>query len=49
MSAVQIMTLALAILNLIAISLAVYYRKSNLALGLAFVEVILVGIGSAVK
>jgi len=49
MSAVQIITLVLAVLNLVFISLAVYYEKHNLALGLAFVEIILVTIGSTVK
>ncbi len=49
MSAVQIITLVLAVLNLVFISLAVYYEKKNLALGLAFVEIILVTIGSAVN
>ncbi len=48
MSAVQIITLVLAVLNLVFISLAIYYEKKNLALGLAFVEIILVAIGSAV-
>lgn len=47
MSAVQIITLVLAVLNLVFISLAIYYEKKNLALGLAFVEIILVAIGSA--
>jgi len=46
MSAVQIITLVLAVLNLVFISLAIYYEKKNLALGLAFVEIILVTIGS---
>ncbi len=49
MSAVQIITLVLAVLNLVFISLAVYYEKKNLALGLAFVEIILVAIGSTVN
>ena len=46
MSAIQIITLVLAVLNLVFISLAIYYEKKNLALGLAFVEIILVAIGS---
>ena len=49
MSAVQIITLVLAVLNLVFISLAIYYEKKNLALGLAFVEIILVTIGSVVN
>lgn len=48
MSVVQIITLVLAVINLVFISMAVYYQKSNLALGLAFVEVLLVLLGSTV-
>ncbi len=47
MSALQIITLVLAVLNLVFISLAVYYGKNNLALGLAFVEILLVALGTA--
>ena len=49
MSAVQIITLALAVLNLVFISLAVYSGKTNLALGLSFVEILLVALGSTIK
>lgn len=48
MSEVEIMVLALATLNLVPISIAIYYGKSNLALGLALVEVLLVLLGSTV-
>ncbi len=47
MSVTQIITIVLAVLNLVFISLAVFYGKKNLALGLAFVEVLLVAIGTA--
>ncbi len=44
MNYIQIILFVLAVLNLIPIALAIYYKKMNLALGLAFLETIFVGI-----
>ena len=48
MSFVSIALFVLAVLNLIAIALAIFFRKGNLALGLAFVEVLLVSLASII-
>lgn len=46
MSFISIVLFVLAVLNLIAIALAIFFKRGNLALGLAFLEVLLVAIAS---
>ncbi len=43
----QIIIFVLAVLNLIPLAIAVYKNKKNLALGLAFLEILLVALYSA--
>jgi len=42
MNTIQIILFFLAIINLIAMTLAVYFKKSNLAVALSIIEIILV-------
>jgi len=42
MNIFQIIIFLLAIINLIAISISIYYRKENLAIALSITEIILV-------
>lgn len=47
-TSLQVIIFVTAVLNLIAISLSIYKKKHNLALGLAFLEVILVYLSTQV-
>ncbi len=42
MSILQLVLFFLAVLNLIAITIAIYFRKSNLAVALSILEIVLV-------
>lgn len=43
----QVILFVLSVLNIVAISVALFKNKSNLALGLALVEILLVSAASA--
>lgn len=42
MSILQLVLFFLAVLNLIAITISIYFRKSNLAVALSILEIVLV-------
>jgi len=46
MSSLQLILFILSVLNLIPIALMIYYKKSNWALALSFIEIFLVFLAS---